>query len=231
MALAEEIQSLRDRVLADLGTSHDYYTHTRLAWRLVDNIIAAGHKFAVRNPATGTVTTETDLAVKLRVYVAKQLKEATFQQFISVFENFVFDLLRTWLTAYPQSLGGKQVQFKTVLDAPDKDAITQLVVARELNEVLYDRPAEWFAYLEDKVKLGCPLPDEIGRLAEAKASRDMLVHNRGIANAAYERKAGNLARFKTGENIEISERYHRETWILIRKVVADVSDAAIAKAP
>ena len=34
MALAEDIQRLRDRVLADLGTPHDYYTDTRIAWRL-----------------------------------------------------------------------------------------------------------------------------------------------------------------------------------------------------
>ena len=80
-----------------------------------------------------------------------------------------------------------------------------------------------------KAKLGCPKPGEIDRIAEAKASRDVLVHNRGVANISYESKAGNLARYKAGQRIEISEHYHRETWDLIRKVIADVSGAAIAK--
>jgi hypothetical protein len=122
------------------------------------------------------------------------------------------------------------VDFKTVLELPDKDAIAQLVIRREVNEVLYDRPTAWFAYLEEKVKLGCPTASEIERIAEAKASRDLLVHSNGIANKAYESKAGNLARFHAGEKINIPEHYHRSTWELIRKVVSDVSDAAIAKA-
>ena len=53
------------------------------------------------------------------------------------------------------------VDFRAILDAPDKDAITLLVVNKELNEVLYDRPRGWFAYLEDRAKLGCPTSDEI----------------------------------------------------------------------
>lgn len=56
--------------------------------------------------------------------MAEQLAEATFQQFIAIFENYFFDLLRLWLMAYPQSLVGKKVDFKAILDAPDKDAIT-----------------------------------------------------------------------------------------------------------
>ena len=50
------------------------------------------------------------------------------------------------------------VDFKTILELPDKDAITGLGVRKELNEVLYDPPKAWFAYLEDKAKLGCPGP-------------------------------------------------------------------------
>jgi hypothetical protein len=123
------------------------------------------------------------------------------------------------------------VDFRTILDAPDKDSITLLVVNKELNEVLYERPAAWFAYLEDKAKLGCPTPDEIDRLAEAKASRDILVHNRGAVSKVYEAKAGTLARFKDGDKLDIPEAYHRQTWELIRKLVADISDAAAAKVP
>ena len=117
-----------------------------------------------------------------------------------------------------------------MLDAPDKEAVTQLVVAKELNEVSYDRPAGWFAYLQDKVKRDCPSPVEIERVAEAKASRDALVHNQGIASRTYETKAGRLARFQVGERVVIPEQYHRDTWELLRKLVSDLSNAAIAKA-
>src|SRR4029079_13431412 len=164
------------RALADLTAAHDYYTDTKIAWDTVRQVIAAGQTFSVRNMTTGTVTTQADLAGKAREYVAEQLAEATFQQFISIFENYFFDLLRLWLLAYPQNLSARKVDFKAVLEAPDKDAITFLVVSKELNEILYERPTGWFAYLEDKAKLGCPTADEIDRIAEAKATRDALVH-------------------------------------------------------
>jgi hypothetical protein len=231
MALPDEIRALRDRVLADLNAAHDYYTDTKIAWRIVHKVVAAGHTFTIRNMTTGTVTTQADLAAKARGYVAEQVTEATFQQFISIFENFFFDLLRLWLMAYPQNLIGKKVDFKAVLDAPDKEAITLLVVNKELNELLYERPAGWFAYLEDRAKLGCPSRDESDPIAEAKASRDVLLHNRGVASKTYESKAGRLGRYKDGQTIDIPEHYHRETWELIRKVITEIANAAIAKAP
>lgn len=231
MALANDIRALRDRALADLHGAHDYYTDTKIAWDIVGNFIAAGRTFSIRNMTTGTMTTQAELASKARGYVAEQLAEATFQQFISIFEYFFLDLLRFWLMAYPQSLSGKRLVFQAVLDAPDKDAITLEVVNKELNDVLRDRPTGWFKYLEDRVKLGCPTPDEIDRIAEAKASRDVLVHNRGVASKTYESKAGSLARYKNEQRIDIPEHYHRETWELLRKVITDTSSAAMAKVP
>lgn len=82
MALADDIRALRDRVLADLNGAHDYYTDTKNAWDLVCQVIAAGHTFSIQNMTTGTVTTQADLASKAPGYVAEQLAEATFQQFI-----------------------------------------------------------------------------------------------------------------------------------------------------
>jgi hypothetical protein len=230
MALADDIQSLRDRVLADLNAAHDYYTDTKIAWDIARRAIAAGHTFSVQNMTTGTLTTQAELAVKARGYIAEQLAEATFRQFISIFENFFFDILRLWLTAYPQSLGGKKLDFQAILDLPDKDAITLLVVNKEVNEIMYDRPTGWFKYLDERVKLGCPTQDEIAKIAEAKASRDVIIHNRGIASKTYELRAGNIARFKDGQRIDIPEHYHRQTWELLRKVVTDISNAAITKA-
>src|SRR5258707_5148409 len=110
MALADEIESLRDRVLADLNTAYDYYTDTKIAWDIVGRAIADGRTFSIRNMTTGTVTTHVELAGKSRGYVAEQLAEATFQQFVTIFENFFFDLLRLWLSAFPHGLGARSVE-------------------------------------------------------------------------------------------------------------------------
>jgi len=186
MALPDDIAALRDRVLADLNAAHDYDTDTKSAWDIVRQVIAAGHTLSIRNMTTGTLTTQADLAGKARGYVAEQLAEATFQRFISTFEIFLLDFLRLWLAAYPQSLGGKKLDFQEVLDAQDKDAIALLVIDKELADVLHGPPAAWFKYVEDRVKLRCPGQNEIQQFAEAKASRDVLEHNRGVVNKTYE---------------------------------------------
>lgn len=229
MALADDVRALRDRTLAELTAAHDYFEDTRNAWDLVEKAVNEGETFAFHNPVTGTATSQADLVSRGRRYVKEQLAEASFQQFISIFESFLFDLLRLWLSAYPQSLAKKRVEVQTILDAPDRDALLYEIVGREFNERAYDRPAEWFRYLEERANLGHPAPDEIERIAEAKATRDVLVHNRGVANRIYETKAGRLARYASGERIDVTESYHRQVWSLLRKVVAEVSDAAIAK--
>lgn len=64
MALSNDIRTLRDRVLADLSSAHDYYMDTNVAWRLVQDAIAAGRTMTIRNTTTGTVTTQAELAAK-----------------------------------------------------------------------------------------------------------------------------------------------------------------------
>ncbi len=229
--MAEEIRSLKVKVLADLAAAHDYYADTRMAWRVVQRYVKAGRIFTVQNTVTGRETNQAELAARARDYVAGPLAEATFQQFISIFERWFFDLLRLWLASDPRSLSEKTVTLRVVLDAPDKPAIAAHIIDRHLNELTYKNVRDWFGYLERLIKPepSRPSGDEIARIAEAKASRDILVHSRGVANEIYEGKAGALARVKAGEPLRIPEPYHRQTWQLLCKVIADISGAVVAK--
>src|SRR6266849_6505446 len=223
MALADNIQDLMSRTLSALDASHDYYTYTKRVWRLLQQIVKEGRKFTFRNPTTGTKVDEQVLFGRAQLYVTEYLMSSTFQHFVSLFEDFFFGLLRHWLTAYPASLSKKQLEMGTVLSSPDKAAIVSTVVDKELNELKYERLADWFAHLERLVNLGCPNADEIEKLAEIKASRDVLAHNNGMANAIYVAKAGKRARHQDGEKLDIPEQYHRESWETIKKVVSDLS--------
>lgn len=230
MSLAANIGILRDQILGELDDAHDYYANTRTAWRIVAGIAATHLSPTTHNEATGNVTSHAALVEKSRQYIAGPLAEATFLQFISLFEAFIFDLLRLWLTAHPRSLIGRKLDFKEVLDARDLDEVIAQVVDRELNGLLYERPAGWFAYLKTKVNIDVPTVDQVGQLAEAKATRDALIHNRGVVTVAYLSKSGSLARAAEGVRLEMDEDSHRATWRTIRDVVAEVADAASARA-
>jgi len=194
MALVDEITRLRDNTAASLDASHDYYVHTKYAWRLVQQLVQHGHKATIDNQATGSTVDETQLSNLAQGYVTSFLASATFQHFVSLFERFVFDLLRVWLTEYPGSLAANQLKFRTVLDSADRGEVVSAVVQKEVHKLAYQRVNDWFDYLEKIAKLGCPNQEEIERLAEIKASRDVLVHNDGIANSIYVYKSMGRAR-------------------------------------
>lgn len=230
MPLADDIRALQTRTTTELDASHDYFTFSMRVWDSMQRAVRDGARFRYNNPSTGTRVNQTQLVARSGGYIAQNLLPSTFQHFVSIFEDFVFDLLRLWLSAYPRSLSRKQLEFGVVLDAPDRAALIQRVVDRELNELKYERLADWFAYLERLVNLGRPTADEIEALSEIKASRDILVHGRGVANAIYVSKAGKRARCAAGEQLDLPERYHRESWGLIRRVSHEVAEAAIARA-
>lgn len=230
MTLAADLRELASRSLGALNEGHDYFTFSRRVWWLLQKDIKAGRQVTFRNRVTGTAADQEVLFQLSLDYVTDYLAAAAFQHFVSLFEDFFFDLLRLWLATYPGSLAKKQIEFGAALQAPDKVALTLAVVDRELNELTYERVADWFAYLERLTKLGHPRAGEVEQLAEIKASRDILAHNKGIANTIYVSKAGRLARGKAGEPLVISEQYLRESWETIRKVVRNVSAAAVKKA-
>lgn len=231
MGLADDIRSLRDRALTELAAAHDYYFHTEVAWIIVRQAVASNPGQGFQNLVTGTITTTQELVTLSSDYVSVHLAEATFQQFLSVFEVFVGDLLRLWLTAFPRSIGGKTVRLDEALDAGDLPTLVAQLIDHELAEVTYKSPRKVFEYFERRIGITPPPVADVDQLAEAKASRDVLVHNRGVTDAAYQTKAGALARYPVGQQIDIPKPYHRAVWELLGKLVSDISAAAVAKAP
>lgn len=230
MALADDILALCDRATAELNAVYDYLFHSQQAWLLANATLASNPAQVFHNPVTGTTISGAQLSVLSARYAEKQLLEATFLQFLSVFEVFVGDLLRLWLTAHPRAIGGKTLKFEDALDAGDMPTLVSQVVDHEVAEVTYRSPRTVFQYLEKRIGLALPPPAEIDRLAEAKATRDVIVHNRGVINDAYLLKAGALARHTAGQFVDIPNPYHRDRWELTAKLVADFSAGALAKA-
>jgi hypothetical protein len=155
---------------------------------------------------------------------------STFIHLVSLFEDFFFfDFLQLWLTTYPGSLSERTLKFDAVLKAPDKDAITHAVIDGALNQLKYERVADWFQYLERLARLGCPSDERIEVVAEMRASRDIVLHNKSVVNALYVAKAGSRSRYQAGDRMEIPEPYLRQSWEALGLVIREIADAAIAK--
>ncbi len=233
MSLASRIQDLSDRSQADLADAQEYFQHTKAVWRLVQELARQGQSVTIPLFPAGTNVSATDLAARAEAYLASYLAESIFQHNVALFEDFLFELLRLWLSAYPGGIPNKDkkpVDLAMVIDAPDREAILQVVIDRELNALKYERPTAWFRYVNARVKLGGPTDEQVERLVEIKASRDILAHNRGIVSQTYLDKAGGRSRYRLGQRLEIPEPYLHDTWLLIQGMVQDLASSAIAKA-
>jgi hypothetical protein len=232
LALADEIRDLADRVLRHLRALRDFYEHTKAAWYDTLQFAREGHPHNIQDTETGAILSATDLDGLARRYVTVHLAQSAFKDLASLLEDWVFGLLELWLRAYPKGIPNKErkpVPLADLLEAADLDALIRDVVHREVLSIAYKRPAEWFEYLRDRVDLGCPTADQIQDLAEIKASRDVLVHNRGIVNKAYLEKAGDRARFTEGDRLDVPEPYLLASLRLVQGVIQDMVTSAISK--
>ncbi len=227
MAVADEIDALATRTKNDLDDLFDFGDHIHLIWEHFRIWVDQGNALKGKNIETGTEVTERDLINLYPRYRTMYLQGLSFVQLTTILEAFLFDFLLLLLANDPRHLAQKkQIEVGIALSAPDRQALVLFIAERELNELKYDRPTAWFDYLNKVVHLGCPTKDEIERIAEMKAGRDLLIHNSGIVNKTYVDKAGPKARFASGEKLVIDRRYFEGCWRLAKTVVDDVSAAA-----
>jgi hypothetical protein len=152
------------------------------------------------------------------------------QHQVAIFEHMFFDLLRIILKNQPRSISGKkQIDYATIFEADSKDDIVFMLVEKEINELKYKNTAEWFNYLYKLVSIPQILTENLEKICEAKASRDILVHNNGIVNEIYIQKSGAAARFQDGAKIDVSGDYTKDMWQLFSMVLLEVTDAVISK--
>jgi hypothetical protein len=229
MPVADELQAIAERADRELDSVHDFFEHSKIVWRSFQILVDEGHRITAENLATGTRIDQDGLVRLAPQYTRDYLATFTFRQFVSAFEAFIFDFLHRLLLHNPWQFSKRQLDFETVIKASTRDEIVSGVILRYLNELKYEHLREWFAAVNKAVELDCPAEDEIDALAEIKAARDVLEHNAGVANEIYRRKAGKRARYEIGEHIELEDTYHLESWRLMKKVVQDVTTAAMGR--
>jgi hypothetical protein len=229
MSLRQNVLRLLEAARAELIDAHDYHHDSQRVWFEYLLLAAEVPDAELINVITGTRSTVRDLSARSHQYLNRSLRQSTFQQFLSVFESFLFDLLQVWLTEFPGSLSRKTLDFKTVLDAGSREDVIAEVVKREIVEIAYQKPADWFAYLKTRTGVLVPSEEQIARLAEAKATRDVIIHNRGVANGVYLSKSGRLARHALGEPIELPHEYHQQSWVLLMEIVTAVAESILEK--
>ena len=115
--------------------------------------------------------------------------ERSFISLVASFELFLADVLGSVLKEYPKKISQVDFKLADILDATGTQELVSRAVDTTLNKLMYKKPMEYLDEITsllsiDKSALQAQWPDFV----EAKARRDLGVHNGWRCNATYIRK-------------------------------------------
>lgn len=134
-------------------------------------------------------------------------------QLVTIMEAMMGDVLRSVVVKYPQKLGGKRsIPIQSVLEAASLEEMHLRATDALINELSYKSPAEFAVAVDSLIGVNFLACTAFHRYVEIKAARDIYIHNSGVANDVYARKAGSHARVKAGHFLPMSNDYFLESY-------------------
>lgn len=229
--LLDRFRELAARARSDIERLQDFHVFTGFSYDGFNKMVGAGHLTgSVTNVRTSTNLPVADVASILLNYLDEELPRVVIYQVVSHFEEFFFDFLAVLLQNNPSALPAEQkITVKEVLAAPDMDSLIMQLIEKKLSDLKFKRVEEWFHYLDKVIRLDALTSDEQARLAELKATRDVVAHNAGVANDVYVRKAGRLARAQPEEYLVVTRPYVYESADFLKVVISRLTEAALAR--
>ena len=234
--IEEELSILRSRVVEEFCGVMEFKAFTDFAYLMSSGAAAANADtgggavlgYADFGPYLGVPNRTVEMRdIPRHIQAAKDgyFLALVHQHQVALFEHILFDVLRVVLLNQPIRLpSDRKIEYSVIVSAPSKAEILQAMVDRELNELKYKNVSDWFSYMGKLVSSLAVPADDVGRIAEAKAARDLIVHNGGIVNDTYIRKSGAQARFDVGQPVNVAGTYTLECWQVFSRVLIDLID-------
>lgn len=223
------IRELTDLNLARMEEILEFRAFTQLSYISYKNAVDSGFKQTAHLGPTNRTFDQNDINQKLQGYEAKFLPQLSFQYAISVFETWLFDVLKHLLSDKNRLNKKRKIEVSEIVAANTLEELMTCIIESELNELKYKKTSEWFIYLQSFVKLTSPSQAQIDSIMEIKASRDIIVHNSGYANQIYIEKSGGLARAKDGARLVFDHDYVFASWQTLNVVMKEVGNQISAK--
>jgi hypothetical protein len=132
---------------------------------------------------------------------------------VAIMEALLGDIVRCVMMMYPQKLGKKRsVSMDAVLSASSIAEVQLRATDELLHELSYKSPTEFAQAVQPLLSINLLECPAFHKYMETKATRDVFVHNRGIANDIYLRKSGSHARVKANTRLPMDTRYFLESY-------------------
>jgi len=162
-------------------------------------------------------------------FIAQDLYNNLLVAMVSRCESYLFDVLRAVLRAYPGKItlnvqGVEQkrtVDAEVVLNATDLDAVRCSMIEDRIHNLSYAKAADYLRFFHQVAQINTG-DEAFSRFIEIKATRDVIVHNAGRANAIYLVKCGELARAQEGKALPMGAKYFDQCVATVKRVAGIV---------
>jgi hypothetical protein len=163
-------------------------------------------------PSTRTYNKE-ELLRRYQYLAFHQLAVNSIVQLVTLVETMMGDVVRSVVLRFPQKLGGKRtLPIKEILESTSLEEVHLRATDALLNDLSYKSPAEFAEAVQPLLSINLLECPAFHRYIEVKATRDIFIHNRGIANDVYARKSGSHARVKVGMSLPADVNYFLESY-------------------
>jgi hypothetical protein len=145
-------------------------------------------------------------------------------------EAWFSDLVRAIAAKYPKKIGPKkQIAISTALQATSIQSLRILATDHLVRDLTYKSPQDFAETVTPLFGINLLEIPPYHKFVELKATRDIYVHNRGIANDVYVRKANHFARSKPGELLIVNNQYFLDNYEAVLRLNEAVGDSLLAK--
>jgi hypothetical protein len=155
-----------------------------------------------------------DELVKVYQYLANhQLSINAIVQLVTIVETMIGEVVSAVVMRYPEKLGGKRtLPIQAILESASLEEVHLRATDILLNELSYKSPADFAEFMKLLLSLNLLECPAFHRYMEIKATRDIFIHNRGVANEVYVRKAGTHQRVTSGMALPMNIGYFLESY-------------------
>jgi hypothetical protein len=134
-------------------------------------------------------------------------------QLVTITEALLGDVVRAVVIRYPQKLGAKRaIQLQSILEAQSLEEVHIRATDSLLNELSYKSPYDFATALDDLLSINLLECPAFHKYVELKATRDIHVHNRGVVNETYLKKAASHARARDKTILPVDIPYFLESY-------------------
>lgn len=149
---------------------------------------------------------------KLDLTLRSYFRSNLFAYLISCLEIFFQEAITAVIRTHPQKIGSTQFRLIDIMETTSTEALIQRASEEYLNKLMYKKPAEYLEEICNILSIDKKIfTNHWPIFIEAKARRDIGVHNNWICNEIYLRKvkeAGLETSFKVGDKLFPTERQY-----------------------